>query len=108
LNGSKAYSRNKKGSFFMPGIKESSEVLEAAVKIMNDVAAAKENDGSLSIIEELRIAIADAPVAVQAALGAGEIPGELSDLTQDEAMELLPRAMAVSNAALRLFNALSK
>lgn len=90
------------------GIQESSEVLDGAAKIFNDVAAAKENDGEISVFEMMKLAIADSPAAVKAAMGAGKIPAELGDLDPAEVEALLPKAVACANAGLRLFAAMSK
>lgn len=91
----------------MADIKETLDVLTAAENILSDVADAYA-DGSLSVFEEIKVALKDAPSLVAAISGASLIPSELKDLSPEELKALADKGLEVANAALKLFSILGK
>lgn len=86
-------------------IKESMEVLQGVEKIALDVYEAKADDGVISLFEQMKLAIQNAPTAVQMAIDAKKIPAEMADLDSAEAKELGEQAVKTSNAIVKLFGA---
>lgn len=83
-------------------IKETIEVIDFLIGIMEDVADAKA-DGSVSTFEVIQLAIANAPAAVRAAVGAEELGAELQDLDKEELKVIADKAIELSKAVMKLF-----
>lgn len=84
------------------GIDETMEGLEFAEKLISDLADQKDDDGELTALEYIQVAIADAPLAFKAAHGAGKILPELKDLDADESGQIAEKGLAISQAIMRL------
>lgn len=83
-------------------IKETLEILDFAIGVLNDANAAKEN--GISVFEAAQIAIGNAPAAYRAYLD-GEISiEEIKDLDKDEAKVLLNKSMELSRAVMAFFS----
>lgn len=86
----------------MADVKEAMEVLGAAKVVLGDLVAAKSDDGKISALEALRIAVGRAPEAVKAFMGVDQIVAELKDLNSEEAKMLASESIVVAQLAFKL------
>lgn len=77
------------------------EVLDFSTQVLNDLAAAKSDDGKISVVEVVQASLKNAPAAVKAAMGADEIALELKDLSPDELKTIAEKSIEVAKAAMR-------
>lgn len=82
-------------------IKETVEILDFAIDVLNDAAVARE-DG-LSTLEVVKVAISNAPAAIRAAIGAGEVVAELGDLDDEELKIIADKGVELSKAVMAFF-----
>ena len=76
-------------------VKNTLEVLDFAKSVLKGLAAAKADDGKISLAELAEVALDNAPEAVKAAMGASDIKNEIVGIDLDEA-----KAIAASGAEL--------
>lgn len=69
-------------------IKESRELIQAALGIVNDLANKRSDDGRIDMIEAASVAMSNTPALIRAVQGIDKISGEVKDLTPAEAEEL--------------------
>ena len=69
-------------------LKETKEVISFAQKVLDDLAASKNDDGKITTGEWLQAAITNAPSAVKAFMGIDRVDDELKDLDEAETKNL--------------------
>lgn len=84
-------------------IKETNEILDAAIGILKDALEVK--PGGVSRLEALRVAISNAPAVVRAAMGSGNVISELSDIDSAEGKVIANKAIEIANLVVKLFAA---
>lgn len=89
----------------MADIKNTAEVLDFSLHVVQAIAKAKSDDGKIDLADVFSIALGSASEAVQAVIGAKEIPAELKDLDLDEAKVLVAKSVALANAVVALLKA---
>ncbi len=72
----------------MKSTKETSELLGAVARVIRRADAARSDDGKISFAEIVGIISAAVPNLISAVMGAGEIPAEARDFTDEELDEL--------------------
>jgi hypothetical protein len=86
----------------MADLKETLEVLDAVEGVLKDLIEAKSDDGKVSAIEALKIALVRSPEAVRAFMGLDAALAEIKDISSAEAKQLADKAIAVGQLALKL------
>ena len=83
-------------------IENTVEVMDFITGALKDLAEAKE-DGNISFIEMIQLAIRNASPAIKAMVGADEIMPELKDLDAAEIKVLAEKGVALANAVMAFF-----
>jgi hypothetical protein len=86
------------------GINETLEVLDFSIQVLKDLKAAKQDDGSISVVEIVSMALANASAAVKAAMGADEIVAEMGDLKAEEVKMIAEKGIELAKAAMALLS----
>ena len=84
------------------GITETTEILDFATAMVEDLANYKADDGKIDGAEWLQAALGNAPAAASAIMGAGEVKAELADLDEAESKVLAEKGVALSLALMKL------
>ena len=87
----------------MASIQETVEVLDFAIGLVNDAAKAKSDGDGLTTFDFIKIGITNAPAAVKAAMGAGDIVVEVKDIDRAELEVISEKSLALSKAVMSLF-----
>ena len=90
------------------GIEESKDVIEFAELLIDKLIEHKADDGKIDMAEFAFTAVESAPAAVAALVGAGDIPAELKDLSDEERDELIAMALPVLKKLIGMFFELEK
>lgn len=85
------------------GLKEVLEMKDFLVHTLNRAADAM-SDGKISTGEALTIAMAEIPDAMKALAGAGQIPAELKDVSDEEKNQLAAAGLELMAACAKLFS----
>ncbi len=72
----------------MKSTKETKELILSVARLLKDVDNAREDDRKISIAEAVGILTTNIPSVLAAVRGAGEIPAEARDFTQEELDDL--------------------
>lgn len=86
------------------GIQETVEVLDFVTGLLTDAAAAANDGDGLTTMEVIKVGITNAPAAVKAAMGAGEVVAEVKDLDRAELEVIADKSLALSKAVMSLFS----
>jgi hypothetical protein len=86
----------------MADVKETVEVLDLCISLLDKLAAAKADDGKVDLTEIIGLALSLAQSALKAAMGLDKIGGELKELSSDEVKLLVDKGVAVASAAMKL------
>lgn len=83
-------------------IKETSELIDAAISIVETLAEHKADDGKISAIEAAQTAMANIPAIITAVQGVDQIDEEMKDMTPEEAQILAAKGVALAKAVWSL------
>lgn len=86
----------------MSGVKESMEVLDFALSVVEELKGHMADDGKLDMMEVGQALMANVPEAVRAVLGADEVPEEVSGASEEEQKLLLEKAGKLAAAVVAL------
>lgn len=85
------------------GLKETKEVYEFLHSALGDLAEHKADDGKVSLAEWGQTAMANAPAAVKAFMGADRVDDELKDLDEAELKEVATMGVSLMNDLMKIF-----
>lgn len=83
-------------------VKNTLEVLEFLKVLLKDLAAAKSDDGKISMVEVVSIALGNASAGIAAAMDADKIGAELSNLDSAEIKKLAEEGIELAKAVMAL------
>lgn len=86
------------------GIQETVEVLDFLAALLEDAGKASNDGDGLTTIEVIKLGISNAPAAVRAAIGAGEVMAECKDLDRAEMEVVTEKCLAMAKAIMALFS----
>lgn len=86
----------------MADVKETMEVLDLCIAVLEGLGKAKADDGKVDLGDILGLSLKLAQVALKAAMGVDKIGGELKDLSGDEVKLLVDKGVALASAAMLL------
>lgn len=79
------------------------DLVDLLINSTNDVADAKEADGTIGIQDSIKIAMKEASAVIQAIKGITNVPIEIAHLNDAELKILADRLMLLVTALIRLF-----
>ena len=82
-------------------IKETLEIMDFLMGVVEDAADAKE--GGFDVMDVIKISIGNAPAAVKAAMGADQVVNEMKDLDKEEVKLLADKGVALAKALMKLY-----
>lgn len=83
-------------------IKNTLEVMEFANGLVKDLAAAKADDGKISVVEAVSASLANASAGIAAVMDADQIGAELSDLDAAEIKKLAEAGIELAKSVMAL------
>lgn len=83
-------------------VKNTLEVLAFANGMIKDLAAAKADDGKISIVEAVSVSLGNASAGISAVMDADQIGAELSDLDAKEIKLIAEAGIALAKSVMAL------
>jgi hypothetical protein len=83
-------------------IKNTLEVMEFANSLMKDLAAAKADDGKISVVEAVSASLGNASAGIAAVMDSDQIGAELSDLDAAEIKKLAEAGIELAKTVMSL------
>jgi len=83
-------------------VKNTLEVLSFANGVVKDLAAAKKDDGKISVVEVVSVALGNASAGIAAAMDADLIGSELSELNASEIKQLAEAGVELAKSVMAL------
>lgn len=83
-------------------VKNTLEVIGFATGLVKDLAAAKSDDGKISVVEVVSASLANASAGIAAAVDADKIGSELADLDASEIRKIAEAGIELAKAVASL------